>query len=508
MFALGLGEIPMKMENRGRAIDKIYKRRDRIDMPDFQREEVWPNTKKRLLIDSILKQWHLPKFYFRRLDDGTFECVDGQQRLIAIFEFFDDQLKLDEDTANRVGATKYSELDDEVSDAFDDFEIEIEEIEDASEEDLEELFKRLQLGTPLNTAEKINAILGDLRDFCHEMADKPFFAQKVGLRDTRYTHFETLAKWAFVEARGIQPQMRYPQLESLLRENKTFSKSSDTAKKISAALDFLNKAFPDKCSVVRNRANSLSICMLAARVCSQGLATDAAAKEFRQFTERFFSELSSEVEKGVKAVDRELLRYQQAITSGSTGGDSIKTRISILTKRLATVSPRFSTLLGAYSEVADEMTKNVGELATGARNLVYDINRKYSTTHGEDLFKMTTESSAAFPTIGTPCRDLKQYGAFVDALYFLVYEGSGACSRLPSPPPEFSMDVKFLRTAIRHDVDHGSPGAIKKKRQHAGEAFEKYSGKKTPEECGPEEFLSTQLRILQGLLSFLTELHK
>jgi hypothetical protein len=58
-------------------------------MPDFQREEVWTETKKRLLIDSILRGWHLPKFYFRKVDDGAFECVDGQQRLTAIWEFFD-----------------------------------------------------------------------------------------------------------------------------------------------------------------------------------------------------------------------------------------------------------------------------------------------------------------------------------------------------------------------------------------------------------------------------------
>jgi uncharacterized protein with ParB-like and HNH nuclease domain len=155
----------MKMETRGRAIDKVYKRRDRIDMPGFQREEVWPDDKKRLLIDSILKGWHLPKFYFRKVDDSTFECVDGQQRLSAIFSFFADDLTLSEDTKKRVGASKYTELDDDTSDEFDDFEIEIEEIEDASDEELEELFKRLQLGTPLNTAEKINAIQGDLRDF-------------------------------------------------------------------------------------------------------------------------------------------------------------------------------------------------------------------------------------------------------------------------------------------------------------------------------------------------------
>ncbi|NIR49621.1 MAG: hypothetical protein GWN62_17400, partial [Aliifodinibius sp.] len=76
--------------------------------------------------------WHIPKFYFRKLDDGSIECVDGQQRLSAIFEFFDDNLTLDLDTARQIGASKYSELPDDVMDTFDDYEIDIEEIEDAS----------------------------------------------------------------------------------------------------------------------------------------------------------------------------------------------------------------------------------------------------------------------------------------------------------------------------------------------------------------------------------------
>lgn len=498
----------MKLETRSRAIDKLYKRRDRIDMPDFQREEVWPDYKKRLLIDSILKGWHLPKFYFRKVDDSTFECVDGQQRLSAIFSFFSDDLILSEDTSKRVGASKYTELNDDISDEFDDFEVEIEEIEDASDEELEELFKRLQLGTPLNTAEKINAIQGDLRDFCHDVADKQFFADRIGIKDTRYTHFETVVKWVFVEARGIEPQMRYPQLESLLKDNRTFSRSSDTAKRIEGAVDFLSKAFPDDCKVVRNRANALSICMLAARVQAQKFTSDIAATQFRDFVQSFFRQLSAEVQKGVKAVDKELLRYQQAITSGSTGGDSIRARISILTKRLATHSATFSALLSAYAEAGDAASLAVGELQEVSRTLVYEVNRTYSATEGEDLFKMTTKSSNAIHTLSVPCRDITAYGEFVDALYFLVYEGSGNCKRLPSPPPDFAMDVKFLRADVRHDLDHGSEKDVAKKVTRNAAVFQKYSGKKTPEECGPDEFMTIQLRILQALAQFLTSLKR
>ena len=47
----------MKMKSDKRAIDKIYKRRDRYEIPDWQRQEVWGKSKKQSLIDSILKGW-------------------------------------------------------------------------------------------------------------------------------------------------------------------------------------------------------------------------------------------------------------------------------------------------------------------------------------------------------------------------------------------------------------------------------------------------------------------
>ena len=45
----------MKMISEKRAIDKIFRRRDRYDIPDWQRQEVWNREKKQRLIDSIVK---------------------------------------------------------------------------------------------------------------------------------------------------------------------------------------------------------------------------------------------------------------------------------------------------------------------------------------------------------------------------------------------------------------------------------------------------------------------
>lgn len=493
------------MELRRRALDKLYKRRDRIEMPDFQREEVWGNDKKRKLIDSILRGWNLPKLYFRKNEDGIFECVDGQQRLIAIWEFYDNKLKLDSDTTKKFGGEYYKDLPDETSDAFDDFELHIEEIEDASDRELEDLFLRLQFGTPLNTPEKLNAVGGELRDFCKWITAQSFFNKKISLIDTRFAHFDITIKWIFVEARGIQPQMRFKQLEGLLQENRTFSKESDLAKRIKEALKYLDDAFSIKSDKLRNRANVLSVCMLASKVVRYNLHKGTATL-FGDFIESFFSDLASEVEKGAKSKETELLKYQEAITYDSTGGTSLTNRINILSRRLVLKHPSFSSLLGGTAGETTATEKALTEYADVISDMIYTINKKYAANSGKDLFKMTTEAIKATKTLSVPCHNVEQYGEFIDSLYFLIYEGSGSCSRLPSPPPEFVMDVKFLRNILRHDEDHGNKREIEKKRKRNAEVFKKYSSKKTPAECGPQDFIATQLSVLSALKSFLENL--
>src|SRR5207253_9437344 len=130
----------MQIISKKRALEKIYKRRDRYEIPDWQRTEVWDRSRKQQLIDSILRGWKLPKFYFVKTstEPEEFEVVDGQQRLTTIFEFFDNQLTLSADTTKRFGGPLYKDLQQQSSDAFDDFEIQFDEIEDADERDLTE----------------------------------------------------------------------------------------------------------------------------------------------------------------------------------------------------------------------------------------------------------------------------------------------------------------------------------------------------------------------------------
>lgn len=93
----------MKMTSDRRAIDKVFRRRDRYDIPDWQRQEVWNREKKQRLIDSILRGWKLPKFYFIEASGDNYLVEDGQQRLNAIWEFFSNELPLSAETEKQFG---------------------------------------------------------------------------------------------------------------------------------------------------------------------------------------------------------------------------------------------------------------------------------------------------------------------------------------------------------------------------------------------------------------------
>src|SRR5262245_12002473 len=70
--------------------------RNDLDLqPGFQRQEVWPDLKKRRLIDTILRGWHIPPIHVVEVKEGKQEVLDGQQRLVAIRDFMGGSLRVD-----------------------------------------------------------------------------------------------------------------------------------------------------------------------------------------------------------------------------------------------------------------------------------------------------------------------------------------------------------------------------------------------------------------------------
>jgi len=220
----------MKMTGEHRALDKIFRRRNRYEIPDWQRGDVWDKLKKQHLIDSILRGWKLPKFYFVKISEDQYLVEDGQQRLLAIFEFCSNELPLAAESVKRFGGPLYRDLPQRIADSFDDFEIDFDVIENASDEELKEFFQRLQAGLPLTSSEKLNAVHSKLRDYCRLLSKHSFFKETVAIPDTRYSHFDIAAKVATIEIEGLETGLRFEDIKDVFEAQSNFSPTSAVGK--------------------------------------------------------------------------------------------------------------------------------------------------------------------------------------------------------------------------------------------------------------------------------------
>jgi len=72
-----------------------------IKIPDFQREFVWSRKQSSLLIDSFLSGLPVPPIFFYIGDDNVNLVIDGQQRLLSIFFFFEGYFGAEDAHGNR-----------------------------------------------------------------------------------------------------------------------------------------------------------------------------------------------------------------------------------------------------------------------------------------------------------------------------------------------------------------------------------------------------------------------
>jgi len=495
----------MRMLAGKRALDKVYKRRDRYEIPDWQRgDDVWPRAKKQRLVDSILRGWKLPKFYFVRLpgEGEEWEVVDGQQRLVAILEFFDNELALSGESQARFGGLYYRDLPDSISDHFDDFEIEFDEIEDAEEDDLREFFLRLQEGLRLTSSEKLNAVNSKLTDFCRDLADHAFLSSKTVVSNHRYGFFDIVCKVAAIEIEGIDLGLRYEDLTAVFESQANFSKESSVARRLRDTLDYVDRAFPEKEPRLRNRTIVQSLATLTATIIS-GENSKGYEPKLRAFFTQFLEQLSRQVELGQDATDADYVIFQKTINANIRSG--ARTRQQVLLRKLLTYDPASTELFSPAIIAASGIEEQIGLLAESISNLMVHINENYAVTNGEDLFKTTNKTTKALGGLGQTVKDYSAYRCFIDDLYFVFHESTG--QRLTPKPTSFS-DVNKLRTSLGHDLDHGKASKASRKRKKLGTTFRKYAGDGTPETLAPARFPALQAALLSALEADLRALLK
>lgn len=147
--------------------------------PKYQRGMVWNEKTKQYLIDTIIRGLPIPPIFMRQIIDvktniTTRQILDGQQRLRAIIEFFNNKYKISMSHNKTYGGMYYRDLSDAVKEDFLSFQILVESINEKDDSVIYDMFSRLNTNNmALNHQELRNAkYWGEFKVLAYDLASQ------------------------------------------------------------------------------------------------------------------------------------------------------------------------------------------------------------------------------------------------------------------------------------------------------------------------------------------------
>ena len=324
----------MKTSKKAWPLATVFGLRDSINTnPDYQRPPVWTRSQKQLLIDTILRNYEIPKLYWRVTDlsGPRYDVVDGQQRLRTVWEFCQGKFKLPKDAdpveGHKIAGLTYEMLPHQLRIRFDTYALDIVEIDDADEDEVREMFLRLQNGTSLRAQEKRNAYPGRMRDTVRELAGHPFF-ECVGFSNSRYTYDLVAAQLVRLEMEGGPTNVKNRDLNNMYQEGRDITPDSNAPRGVRRVLDLLASVFPEK-TLELTRYNAISLYCVAV-----GLLQAYVRSEFEPLLHHWFGDFEARRRKqedlSEDEADPEWVQYKEKISHSTDAKDSIQWRTEFM----------------------------------------------------------------------------------------------------------------------------------------------------------------------------------
>ena len=347
-------------------IASLRKKINLINFPDYQREpNVWGRDAKQRLVDSITRQFDIASFYFYENNDGSWDCVDGRQRIGAIMSFLGrnpedehnefeyrvlNEIFPEPDNPNRnFDGKAWSEIEGlaregdlqagQFVDHILDYELTVVMLRESKTPDEFNLqFTRLNLGTIINSGEKLNAMVGELRDLCFEDLARHKFLQSAPIPTRRFATEQLAAQVvAQVFAKEVgnvsgtdkYARTRHNDLQRLFKENTRLDDERraivEQARRTMDLLATQLDVFPE----MRSRAMVLSAFLLAYEL---GIDSKPAARSAASFVSEFVRCLRWQIPKGLD-VDSEyhyMVEFQRHLTQASVEKPAVRRRAQLL----------------------------------------------------------------------------------------------------------------------------------------------------------------------------------
>jgi len=338
----------MKTYTKPWPLYSVRMREPKIDpRPPYQRGAVWSKSKKQLLMDTIFRNMDIPKLYLRAVNNPPYkyEVVDGQQRLRAIWEFCEGKYPLSTDCASvhghDVAGKEFSELPNDLTDEFLAYDLSFVMLEETTDEEVEEMFTRLNNGETLTAAEKRNALPGKMKEFVKELTMHPFL-QDVAFKNTRYAFDQVCAQMTLLELAGEPCDTKAKALDKMYKDRVKFDKNGSVAKKIKRVLNFLDNAFREKSPELRKQ-NVVSIYLLVSELMEK-YAISGRETTIRDWFVQFENDRRVEQNKDEDERNPDLIRYQEKVMQAVDSKDSIEFRHKILMTSFLSYCPELEPL--------------------------------------------------------------------------------------------------------------------------------------------------------------------
>ena len=246
---------------------------------EYQRGNVWNTDQQKLLIDSVLRGYKLPMIYLHDRKktvagrtNESYDIIDGQQRITALrlfeegsldlFEVTDPKAKFPQFLQNQPcdwGGKNFLSLAPHLKEKFLSAEIPVIYIESEDQNEIRDLFVRLQTGTPLRGQEKRDAYPGKFTEFVFTLGGKPLitrypghrFFSKVAVSNSRGNTRQLAAQISmlFFSRRSDQPDVfpdiRTKDIDDYYYDNLDFDMESDECQRLWRILDKLSNLLGD-----------------------------------------------------------------------------------------------------------------------------------------------------------------------------------------------------------------------------------------------------------------------
>lgn len=316
---------------------KLHNEKKLIINTEYQRSEVWKRNKKRLLMDSILKDYDIGSIVLRQQKEGKWEILDGQQRLKAIFDFTDNEFSLSKETTKFEG--KYwKELGPDVQwGQFMNRQVYCTKIYSVDDETTSEIFLRVQEGMPLNSAEKLNAMRGKLRNEIYEISQHPFFIQ-TRIKEYRFAYRYLCAQIAMQEMdKGVTDhQFKQAKLRNLKKMYKDYRDNlpPNVLANMLKTFIFLQKTLGTSAQTISKKSDFLAIYLLASYLL-QRFAIKGKELKLRGFIVRFLREVETAKYEGIG----DYYSYWVARSSSPDSKGQIEKRFEIILKKFLEYEP-------------------------------------------------------------------------------------------------------------------------------------------------------------------------